>query len=246
LIFLADASNSFLDALPSIPPTAENPYTGATSTASTRALVQSSLNKWATGHVKVPEFNTGSDGVEQDTRSFGETHASELSVINASENSSSIPATGALSSNLSQSAAHPIDVNQLNQTPVQVPGQISQDKILTASPPSSSISLPTSQTSATPPTVAETGIPLAAGTAGPGPSKGTLSPQSPQSIAPPYGSPEAIASATPGYLSAEEEKKSLERAERERVLQLGGSGTAKGGEPSDDPNDSAPPPAYND
>jgi hypothetical protein len=125
------------------------------------------------------------------------------------------------------------------------------------------------------PTVAETGVPLAAGTDGPGPRKGSLSQQ--QSKTPAYGSAEAIASTVSAYPSAEdekrrlareererilnqgssstaptyenadEEKKRLERQERERVLQLGGSGSGGKHEgPQNDPNDGPPPPAYHD
>jgi len=279
LILLANASTSFLDALPSIPPTAENPYIGAKATASTRASVQSSLNKWVTGHVKVPELNTSVDGIEPDTRSFGETHASELSGIGNSESASSIPSTGALNaspSSITQPPGNqPLDTKQLNQTPVQVPGHPSAERVtptssqaFSGSPPPSQSSVPTMS-----PTVAETGVPLAAGTEGPGPRKGSLSQQS---RAPAYGSAEAIASTVatypsaedekrrlareererilnqgssstaPTYESADEEKKRLERQERERVLQLGSGSGGKHEGPQNDPSDGPPPPAYHD
>lgn len=225
-----------MDALPPVPPTAEHPYMGATTTASTRAAVQASLNKWVTGHVKIPEFNHANpDLVDPETRSFGETHASDLSSIGSPDSASSVPPTGALNtgstSSLSPASVHPIDTNQLNQTPVQVAS--SQERLMTASPPSAKLTPPTSQQSipTTSPTVAETGIPLVAGSTGPGPRKGSLSQQS---KAPPYGSPEAIASSTSGYPSAEDEKRRLAREERDRVLQAGGSSSTPGYESAED------------
>jgi len=230
LILLADASTSFLDALPPHPPTPESPYVGAKATAATRASVQSSLNKWVTGHVKVPDLNSSTEGIEPDTRSFGESHASELSGIGSSDGGSSVPAAGALNTAPSpvkqpSTANQPIDANQLNQTPVQIPSQTGAEKLTTSSPPPVSGSPPPSQSSAptTSPTVAETGVPLAAGISGPGPRHGSLSQSAPPAKAAAYGSQEAIASTTPSYPSAEDEKRRLAREERDRILNSGSS-----------------------
>lgn len=272
LILLADASSSFLDALPSVPPSADNPYNGAKSTAATRASVQASLNKWVTGHVKVPEVNIGRDTNETDTRSFGETHASELSGIEIPGQMSSVPASGALNSS-SSPVPHtpenrPIDPSQLNQTPVQVfsQGDVGVVTPLHTSTAPASSNQPVPMTS---PTVAETGIPLTGGSTGPGPRKGSLSQHR---ETPPYGSSTLSTSAyvpaedekmrlareerdrilstgssstSPAYESAEDEKKRLERAERERVLRLAGSGNGSGSGPkggSGTLDDSVPPP----
>ena len=239
LILLSNASTSFLDALPSVPPTTENPYTGAKSTASTRASVQSSLNKWVTGHVKIPELNTSVDGIEPDTRSFGETHASELSSIGNADGASSVPSTGALNASSSpatqSSTNQPLDTKQLNQTPVQIPGHPSAERPIATSPSAVSGSPPPSQPSVptTSPTVAETGVPLASGTTGPGPRKGSLSQQGPGKVSA-YGSAEAIASVTPSYPSAEDEKRRLAREERERILNQGSSSSAPTYESAED------------
>ncbi|CAL1695407.1 unnamed protein product [Somion occarium] len=73
------------------------------------------------------------------------------------------------------------------------------------------------------PTVAETGVPKSAGPDGPGPASGSLldikSDRTPPT--PVYGA--AIPTSAVGYETAEEEKKRLEREERERLLRTGGS-----------------------
>ncbi|KZS93099.1 hypothetical protein SISNIDRAFT_411831, partial [Sistotremastrum niveocremeum HHB9708] len=56
LILISQASTSILNALPSIPPSAESPYTGARTTASTRASLQRALDNWVTGHINVPSL----------------------------------------------------------------------------------------------------------------------------------------------------------------------------------------------
>ena len=82
------------------------------------------------------------------------------------------------------------------------------------------------------PTVAETGVPKTAGPDGPGPASGSLKDikhPSPVTTAaghnlPDYGGPAALE-------SAEEEKKRLEREERERLLRAGGTAPVIGEQP---------------
>jgi len=114
----------------------------------------------------------------------------------------------------------------LNQATAVIPGS-------SVSPASPDIQSPASI-----PTVAETGVPLSAGAAGPGPARGSLldikggstsaDPRgggSPGYKAPGYGQEGAGFGAK--YESAEDEKKRLQREERERVL--AGSGSGSGG-----------------
>lgn len=67
------------------------------------------------------------------------------------------------------------------------------------------------------PTVAETGVPKVAGPEGPGPSSGSLLNKKPSS--PPSATSPISALPPPRFETAEEEKKRLEREERERLLQ---------------------------
>lgn len=78
------------------------------------------------------------------------------------------------------------------------------------------------------PTVAETGLPRVAGPEGPGPSSGSLKDIKRDSSvnAPASGAgdlPGYTGAAAPVHESGEEEKRRLEREERERVLREGGS-----------------------
>jgi hypothetical protein len=242
LIVLANASNSFLDALPAVPPTADNPYKGAKATATTRAAVQTSLNNWVTGHVKVPELNnTSSNANDGDTRSFGESHASELSNINPSTSTASIPSGGALNASPSlphtgssqSSTVQPVNISNLNLTPIQVSAHGSQDRVFSVSPTSGDPAASLSQQSlpTITPTIAETGIPLSSGAADPGPKQGSLAQQS---KTPAYGSVDAGATPSYGHPSAEDEKKRLAREERERVLNNGGSSSTPKYESAED------------
>lgn len=92
------------------------------------------------------------------------------------------------------------------------------------------------------PTVAETGVPKVAGPEGPGPATGSLldknAPESPKPTNP-FASPvfsqppSATATTAPKFESAEEEKKRLEREEREKILhgEGGSTSTAQTGAP---------------
>ena len=70
-----------IGALPFVPPSQTSPYTGAQATGAARASLQRALDNYKTGHINLPHQPSGADLHRSDTRSFGETHASELSSI---------------------------------------------------------------------------------------------------------------------------------------------------------------------
>lgn len=238
--------------LPSTPPHQGMPYNGTLKTASVRAGLQRALDNYKTGHINLPPQDP--NAFDSDTRSFGETHASELSSIASTSSTSLVsghtaavtpPATsaaahsvtavpvpvqsiGRTSSGLSQGSVPPLDPTVLNNAPAPIPK--TQGTVVTD--PTPSAAAPPAVTSPVPtgPTVLETGVPLAAGAGGPGPSSGSLAhgrvTESPAATL--DSTTSGISAAVPGhgagvgspapYESAEDEKKRLEREERERVL----------------------------
>ncbi|KAG6902899.1 hypothetical protein C0995_010069 [Termitomyces sp. Mi166 len=274
LVLLSQASAPIIGALPTFPPTSDQPYTGAQATGAARASLQRALDNYKTGHINLPAQLSGADLHRSDTRSFGESHADELSSINSDATHISSPAF-APSSTPSDYKTHSvqppppfkpseaqgadktslplIDPATLNQTPTPIPatGSTSPTSPVLASTSSSALPPVT-------PTLAETGVPVSARTGGPGPASGSLhdirraaSNAGPRDEAAPiYGqlptdasgpSPSAaeekrrVAAAysqplsslgtasTSHFESAEEEKKRLEREERERILNAGSS-----------------------
>jgi len=142
-----------------------------------RASLQRALDNYKTGHINLPPQLAASDLSRSETRSFGESHASELSSIHTQVSAqpplNSSPLASNTSFNQSQSPP-PINPHALNQSPVYIPS---------ASPPTSFPPISASLTSggspppipiAPLPTVAETGVPVTAGTNGPGPASGSL------------------------------------------------------------------------
>ncbi|KAI1793904.1 Eisosome component PIL1-domain-containing protein [Ganoderma leucocontextum] len=121
----------------------------------------------------------------------------------------------------------PINPAQLNQAPAPIPllASTSPPPIVSSDPGEPAVKIP-----AITPTVAETGLPQVAGPDGPGPSSGSLKDIKHES---PTSAPASGAGDLPGYSgaatanqmheSAEEEKRRLEREQRERVLRDGGS-----------------------
>jgi len=246
--------------LPTLPPTKERPYTGGQATGAARASLQRALDNYKTGAIHFPTQPPGADLSRSDTRSFGETHASELSSISSDitlPSQSGIPLTPPSSGHqtLMQShtdteskapSAYPsssphINPSQLNQSPALIP--------TTTIPPTSDAPSTTSpvpiggahESSATKipaihPTVAETGVPVSGG---PGPASGSLhdihaaSPSAgPRSgglpgntsAQPSFGQgTQNIAAPAAKFESAEEEKKRLEKEDREKLLATGGS-----------------------
>ncbi|KAI6162242.1 Eisosome component PIL1-domain-containing protein [Pisolithus thermaeus] len=171
LVLLSQAANPILEALPAVPPSQDNPYTGAQQTAGARAALQRALDHYRPGQTTLPP----PDLSRSDTRSFGESHASELNDIPTGESThpglSVTPPPG----ETERRSSSPIDPHALNTSPAPIP----------ARSPSGSVPVPGGLRSADegspgasipegPPTVAETGVPLSAGPSGPGPSSGSL------------------------------------------------------------------------
>jgi len=153
------------------------------------------------------------------------------------------------------SVAQPINPMALNQSPAPIPGLGSTpvQQQMAASDLSMLGQQQQHQMPAITPTIAETGVPVSAGAAGPGPASGSLHDlKSPTTAAGgqagtsntgaaavgqalntgpdatvPTGQPGVAppAVAEPKHESAEEEKKRLEREERERLLRQSTSGT---------------------
>lgn len=242
---LAGASEQLLRVLPSSPP--EN-YIGHQQTAAVRSALQNALDSGYVPQTEHLPLNVGQNIGE--TRSFGETHASELSTI------TTVSDNGHEAQNrVSHDHAEPINPAALNNAPAPIPstsnnagaprynaptaappsGHYAPPAVVPptaghpsgyappSSPPASSTSLPKG------PTVAETGVPLSAGAAGPGPTTGNLRTDSTvgsavgtQEQAPPYGGAAAIATA---HESAEEEKRRLAAMEQaQNAVPIGGLG----------------------
>lgn len=90
---VAQAAISILPALPPIPPSPAQPYQGENTTASVRASLQNALDSYTPGNIGLIVANPTSADLKH-TRSFGETHANELSRINSSQTgSSNVPAS---------------------------------------------------------------------------------------------------------------------------------------------------------
>lgn len=182
-------------------------------TASARASLQHALDNYKPGHVDL-HVQIGGDLSRSDTRSFGESHASELS---------------SLATPLAGQDSHP----GLSLTPpVPEPSTEKEDQSVDLSTQSQSVK-PNESTStisaqivpAATSTTDETGVSLSA--SGPAPVSGdvpaTLQDGSVSGAARPAESPseDLYCTAPPKAESAEEEKQRLERAERERVLAAG-------------------------
>ncbi|KAF9069102.1 hypothetical protein BDP27DRAFT_1421299 [Rhodocollybia butyracea] len=189
---LRETAQPVISALPTLPPSPESPYTGAQATGAARASLQRALDNYKTGHINLPPHSSGSDLSRSDTRSFGESHASELSSITSSETTtqSNVPFTPPLSGIKTspptvvtdstvipaKSQSPPIDPSTLNLSPAPIPASATSSNSL----PPSSFSSPSLSTSPIPiavphpmsatstsqitdsPTMAETGVPLIA------------------------------------------------------------------------------------
>lgn len=79
LVLLSQAASPVIAVLPVLPPSEKSPYTGAQATGAARASLQRALDNYKTGHINLPPQVAGSDLGRSDTRSFGESHANELS-----------------------------------------------------------------------------------------------------------------------------------------------------------------------
>ncbi|KAF8761603.1 Eisosome component PIL1 [Rhizoctonia solani] len=130
----------------------------------------------------------------------------------------------------------PINPTSLNHAPASLPNHALCITPLTTGPAATGVPIPAAQHDVT---VAETGVPLAAGAAGPGPKSGSLSRDSVPTTDPPAGPPQTGPAPPlnnedelPGFAgatrheSAEEEKARLAREERERLLHTGAPSAA--------------------
>lgn len=203
LVLLSQASASVVSALPSIPPSTSSPYTGAQATATARASLQRALDNYRTGQINFPASDGASDLSRSDTRSFGVTHATELSSISdATEQRSSLNVTPPASArphgvqlhdppsaqvstqpppsaykgnNSSLAPTSPIlDPSALNNAPALIPVPVPGGAPSTTAVPVEPLTGSTNAVPAVTPTVAETGVPVAADDKGPGPASGSL------------------------------------------------------------------------
>lgn len=210
-MLLSQAATPIIAVLPAIPPSPSAPYTGGKTTGAVRASLQRALDDYKTGYINLPLPQVSeSDLSRSDTRSFGESHANELSSIDSEVSSLSAAHATPLSSakplpSSPQSPSLPINVNNLNFSPSPV--HISAAETV-PDPGNSAQTIP-----AVTPTIAETGMPLNADVSNPGPSRGSLlnirHQESTPSTTPVFGSGQK-------YESAEEEKKRLAAAYRQQ------------------------------
>ncbi|KAI0673489.1 Eisosome component PIL1-domain-containing protein [Trametes maxima] len=267
LALISQAASAALPALPDIPPSTIQPYTGAQLTASVRTTLQQALDNYRVGDATLSlREPSAADLNRSDTRSFGETHAKELARINTADphvktnipvtppattqdippqapshttnvGSTPVPPTISPSVNAPKAspppqgtASPPLNPATLNQAPAPIPIKLgSPSAVAVPDPTEPSLKVPTVT-----PTVAETGLPKSAGPDGPGPASGSLrdlKQPSPVAASPSAsGGPAVTTDVPPGYggsagprlESAEDEKKRLEREDRERVLREGG------------------------
>ncbi|KAI0314471.1 Eisosome component PIL1-domain-containing protein [Amylostereum chailletii] len=113
LALISQASVPILEALPPIPPSTAQPYSGAEKTGGVRANLQRTLDNWIPGQSTLLAAPAGANLDRSNTRSFGETHAQELSKINSDQphqSQTGLPTTPPLStSHPSASALSPIN-----------------------------------------------------------------------------------------------------------------------------------------
>ncbi|OSX67415.1 hypothetical protein POSPLADRAFT_1176223 [Postia placenta MAD-698-R-SB12] len=146
LILLSQGANAVITALPAIPPS-DKQYHGADITASVRATLQEALDNYKPGDINLPlRSPVSKDLSRSDTRSFGETHAKELSRITPVGDSvqPNIPLTppptgtgSALPPAPSQSASRSSSISHATQGSVGYSSPITQrtSPTILASPP---------------------------------------------------------------------------------------------------------------
>jgi len=262
LVLVSQSATPIISALPLFPPSEVEPYRGAQTTAAARASLQRALDNYKTGRIVLESTGADLTREDSDTRSFGESHASELSSMTESTEGTgstepglpltppthvaSLPSHGTqhVSYKLSDPAPdRPMNVAALNNSPAPIPISTSPSAATTSPAPlASPVDMAVTE-SAPMPTFAETGIPVSSG---PGPASGSLldihaasSTAGPKSGGLPgrsssgsmgdYGQSipgvatgAAAATTAVKFESAEEEKKRLEREERERLLSAQG------------------------
>ncbi|KIK94914.1 hypothetical protein PAXRUDRAFT_141885 [Paxillus rubicundulus Ve08.2h10] len=252
LVILSQAAKPIIGALPTLPPVPTNPYAGAQATAAARVSLQHALDNYKTGNTSLPPY-TGADLSRSDTRSFGESHASELSSIASPPTEHAHPglpltppppesASPEKEGDSARSSTQPllIDPNTLNQSRAPIPAQtgpVASPAPVHATTEKGAVQMPGVVLPAATPTIAETGVPVSAGASGPGPASGSLRnvraashDAGPRSDGRPgdYPSQELYGTLPSTTETAEEEKRRLEREERGRVLAAGGNAGAGG------------------
>ncbi|KAG1755217.1 Eisosome component PIL1-domain-containing protein [Suillus paluster] len=238
LLLLSQASKPIISVLPPIPPSDSRPYTGAQATGATRAALQLALDNYKPGNISLPA-QSGANLSRSDTQSFGESHASELNSLASNPEANAghpgVPITPppqatfhATDTEKAREASHspPIDPSSLNNSPAPIP----EGQAPLGCPVARVVdgdSLPPVAIPAAAPTVAETGIPVSAGSPGPGPASGSLrdihrasDAAGPRSGGLPGNSPFDDVYGQP-HETAADEKNRLEREERQRVLAAG-------------------------
>ena len=224
LALVSQAADAVLAVLPSIPTSPDQPYVGAEETGTIRASLQHSLDQWKPGQATLPAL-AGANLDRSHTRSFGETHAEELQKITTAD-PHPVPASPPLGGSFEPGRDSSLDAKPSSApAPVSVPTQdLGATNIPSAtSPENPSEPVPTQDLVSTPvpstTSAKDSDIKPAVGSneSGPIPSAG-----------------ESSSGAVPErYESAEEEKKRLEREEREKLLhgQTPGSNTQEGDTP---------------
>ncbi|KAF7347776.1 Sphingolipid long chain base-responsive protein pil1 [Mycena venus] len=242
LVLLSQAATPIIAALPTFPPTADQPYTGGQATGAARASLQRALDNYKTGHINLPPQMSGSDLSRSDTRSFGETHARELNStgeLQPNLRASPPPPSDAKSHSAipkatspSNTQSPPIDPSTLNLSPAPIPHVAATPASGPHDGSSSSIVAPTPTHPSELPTVAETGVPVSAGAGGPGPASGSLhnihaasNAAGPRSGGAPGNDPAApaygIAAGSQKFESASEEKRRLQAYSEAAQMQPG-------------------------
>ncbi|KAF8350009.1 Eisosome component PIL1-domain-containing protein [Amanita rubescens] len=252
LVLVSQAADLVIEALPAIPPSSTIPYAGEQATAAARASLQHAFDNYKTGHVNLPT-QSAVDLVRSDTRSFGESHANELSSID-------VPPSAA-----PHSPAHSTDA-----LPTEQPVPPASDKPSTLTDVAAQTQSPAPSPKGFSLNVAETSTPAATGPDGSGSaSESALDPTgtAPDPTSKAGDSTSVAVAAVPAFPSAEEEKKKLketysqegarpaagpevaaqeqresaeeekkrlEREERERVLAAGGSNVDNGNDKDDE------------
>lgn len=202
-MLLSQAAAPILAELPSVPPGSTTPYNGHQNTGAVRAALQQALDNHKPGTTSFKLPSAGADLSRSDTRSFGESHAAELSNITAYTPPTphaniqvaggptqqpapqpAIPHAPAPTFPTPQQPAHahgPVAQAPAQQSPPINPSALNQAPAPLPEPAVSPVIATSSPESTAPatapiitPTVAETGLPLSAGASGPGPAKGSL------------------------------------------------------------------------
>ena len=257
------AAFAILPVVPSLPPSTNQPYNGANTTANVRAALQKAIDTYAPGSsTLVLSQATPSDLKRSDTRSFGQTHANQLDNLgshpmrpitppaNPQDSTPSVqstklgssPISGIASSPPAGQQSPPLNPAALNQAPAPIP--ISPESSNTISPVAApNPEDPTVKIPSALPTVAETGLPKSAGPDGPGPASGSLlnlksdihAQKQPEEQLPVYDGPVSGSAVPPEKPKWESAEEEKRRLEREeRERILSGQGSSS--------RNTAPPP----